>query len=177
MKDIADISGRYRVRKLEDADADSILTLCRENTQFYRYSRAEPAKAEVLRDLHITPPGIGPDKKLFLGFFEGERLRAVMDLIDGYPAPEYAYIGFFMMEKALQGKGLGSALINETAAWLRASGKRAVRLAIDRENPQSNHFWRKNGFRVIREAEADGHAVYEAERTLLPAYGDGKEKP
>lgn len=37
--------------------------------------------------------------------------------------------------------------------YLRSIGKTAVRLAIDKGNPQSTHFWTKNGFEVIAEAD------------------------
>ena len=53
-----------------------------------------------------------------------------MDLIDGYPKPEIAYIGFFMM------------------------------------NPQSTHFWKKNGFKVISEADVNGWTKLVSERKL-----------
>lgn len=42
----------------------------------------------------------------------------------------------------------------------------AVRLGIDKENPQSNHFWRKNGFAVLREAAQERGIVLLTERRL-----------
>ena len=33
-------------------------------------------------------------------------------------------------------------------------------------NPQSTHFWKKNGFSVIYEADRDGHALLVAEKEL-----------
>ena len=89
-----------------------------------------------------------------------------MDLIDGYPDPKIAYIGFFMMDIRFQGRQLGSALIREVKDYLKRDGFRAVRLAIDKANPQSNHFWKKNGFEVIREVPRDEWTVLEAECTL-----------
>ena len=71
-----------------------------------------------------------------------------------------------MMKKALQGQGLGSSIIEETAAYLKATGKTAIRLAIDKDNPQSNHFWKKNGFLVCKEVERDGWTVLVAEKAL-----------
>ena len=98
-------------------------------------------------------------------FFKGIRV-AVMDLVEGYPEADAAYIGFFMMNAAYQGRGLGSALVGETAAYLKSAGKTSLRLDIDRDNPQSNRFWKKNGFRVIKEVERSGHALLVAERPL-----------
>ena len=42
----------------------------------------------------------------------------------------------------------------------------AVRLGIDKENLQSNHFWRKNGFAVLRKAAQERGIVLLAERRL-----------
>ena len=116
--------------------------------------------------MHITPPGIDESHKHYVGFYQGDVLVAVMDLIDGYPEGDIAYIGFFMMNIAFQGRQLGSALIREIKDFLKQNGLRAVRLAIDKANPQSNHFWKKNGFEVIREVPRDEWTVLEAECIL-----------
>ena len=39
-------------------------------------------------------------------------------------------------------------------------------LGIDKENPQSNAFWAKNGFSVIREIKQDAGAILLAEKRL-----------
>ena len=113
-----------------------------------------------------TPPGIPQEKKYFIGFFENETLVAVMDLIDGYPKPKTAYIGFFMMNQKYQGQHVGSAIINEAARYLKGIGKNIIRLVIDKSNPQSTHFWSRNVFVVFREAERNGHILMEADRVL-----------
>ena len=166
MIDTSMLSGRYEIRRLSDPDADSILELCEGNTQFYQYCEAKPSREQVLHDLHITPPGIELSDKYYIGFYQKDTLVAVMDLIDGYPEPDMAFIGFFMMRKELQGQQIGSAIIRETAACLQAAGKTAIRLAIDKGNPQSTHFWKKNGFIVIREADRNGWTALVAEKTL-----------
>ena len=166
MIEISKISSSYDIRRLGDTDSDSILEFCRKNTQYYEYCEAEPTKEQVLNDLHITPPGIALSDKYYIGFYRNETLIAVMDLIDGYPEPEVAYIGFFMMNKDVQGKGIGTEIIRETSAYLKTAGKTAVRLAIDKGNPQSTHFWKKNGFIVIKEVDRNGWTALVAEKQL-----------
>ena len=166
MIEIAKLSPRYAVRRLGDADVDAILCLCRGNALYYRYCGAEATREQVLNDLHITPPGTEPSAKYYVGFSQGETLVAVMDLIDGYPAEEIAYIGFFMMNAAFQGKQIGSSIVGDTAAYLKSAGKNAIMLGIDKGNPQSTHFWKKNGFQVVREVERDGWTVLVAEKRL-----------
>ena len=166
MTDIARRSGEYSVRRLDDSDADEILKLCERNTQFYEYCGAEPTREQVLNDLHITPPGIDLSDKYYVGFYRGDELIAVMDLIDGYPDEETAFIGFFMMKKELQGRQIGTGIINDTASYLKSAGKTAIRLAVDKGNPQSTHFWKKNGFVVLKEVPRDGWTVLVAEKSL-----------
>ena len=165
--DITRLSSHYEVRTLTDSDVGIVLDLCQKNTLFYEFTKARPTREEVQNDMTITPPGIDPSDKYFVGFFEGADLVAVMDLIDGYPGKETAYIGLFMMNREYQGKQIGSAIVGEVEDYLKAIGKTAIRLAIDKGNPQSTHFWKKNGFKVITEADVDGWTKLVAEKSLL----------
>ena len=164
--DLSALSKRYSIRRMDDSDADSILELCKGNTQYYLYCQARPSREQILNDLHITPPGIDPSAKYYIGFYQGNTLVAVMDLIDGYPGPDTAFIGFFMMRKEFQGNQCGSAIIQETAAYLKTLGMTAIRLGIDKGNPQSTHFWKKNGFVVKEEIDRGNWTVLLAEKTL-----------
>ena len=166
MINVPELSKKYEVRKMGDSDAESILYLCSGNAQFYRYCEAEPTIEQVLYDLHITPPNISMSDKYYVGFFEDKTLVAVMDLIDGYPNADIAYIGFFMMNPIYQGKQIGTAIIEEVTDHLRSIGKTAVRLGIDKGDPQSTHFWKKNGFKIISEADVNGWMKLVAEKQL-----------
>ena len=73
--------------------------------------------------MRALPPGREPQDKYYVGYFAGDgTLLAVMDLILGYPQEWTAFIGFFMVSAARQGTGLGSALVDEASAYLRAQG-------------------------------------------------------
>ena len=166
MIDISLLSSHYDVRRLNDSDADDILSLCKENAQFYLYCEAQATKEQALDDMHVTPPGIDVSDKYYVGFYQEEELIAVMDLIDGYPEKGIAWIGFFMMDKNHQGKELGSAIISETVSYLKSIGMHAIRLGIDKGNPQSTHFWKKNDFKIIKEVPRGEWAILVAERKL-----------
>lgn len=166
MIDISKINRKYMTRILTDFDIDEILKLCEQNTLFYKYTEAKPAREDILKDMTATPPGIEHSDKYYFGFFDDSELVAVMDLIDGFPKPEIAYIGFFMMNPKYQGKQIGTAIVGEVSDYLQSIGKTAVRLAIDKGNPQSSHFWKKNGFEVISEADVNGWTKLVAEKSL-----------
>ena len=166
MFDISKLSSRYAVRFMRDSDADVILEFCQKNTQYYQYCGKRPSKELILNDLHMTPPGMEISSKYYVGFYDNTVLIAIMDLINGYPSGDSGYIGFFMVNKQLQGKQIGTGIVQEVCQYLKKIGITAVLLGIDKGNPQSNHFWKKNGFLVIKEVERDGGTVLAAEKTL-----------
>ena len=51
----------------------------------------------LANDLVECPPGKELSDKYFLGFWDKERLVSILDLINGYPTAEIAYIGLFMV--------------------------------------------------------------------------------
>lgn len=166
--DIERFSSALRVRRLSDADIPAILAICEGNPTLYRHC-GYPASAErVYADMHDAPPGIPKERKHYVGLFSGDALVAILDVIDGFPRADVAFIGFFMMNPALQGRGVGSSIIDELCAYLKRADMAEVHLAINKGNPQATHFWTKNGFaitgEVARERESD--VVLYAERAL-----------
>lgn len=164
--DPAAFSSRCAVRYLTGAELPALERLCRSNPLYYRCIGEEP-DAEALREmLSLLPPGKDPDSKYFVGFYKNERLLAVLDLIDGYPDGQTAYIGFFMVDAARSGRGLGTALIGELCEYLRAAGFSRVRLAYGVNNPQAARFWTKNAFVPLRRVEHSFGQMIAAERDL-----------
>ena len=166
MIELSKLSPDYEVRRLTEADADEILTLMRGNPQFYRYCGRQNTREELLADFRLTPPGVELSRKTYAGLYDSRGLAAVLDLIDGYPGEKDAYLGFFMLRMDLQGRGLGTRIVQELFRYLRSEGYTMVRLGIDKGNPQSTHFWKKNGFVVTREVERDSGVLLAAERPL-----------
>ena len=166
MIDISKLSKRYSVRILEEADIEMLVEICKQNTVFYEYTEARPTKENILDDMKATPPGIDMQDKYYFEFFDGRELVAIMDLIDGYHKAEIAYIGFFMMNPQYQWKQMGNTIIDEVIDYLLSTGKTSVQLVIDKGNPQSTHFWKKNGFDVLSEADVNGWTKLVAERKL-----------
>lgn len=164
--EISKLSSNYDIQRLNISDANSIMRLCHQNRQYYGFCGAEPTWEQVLSDIQTAPPGVPLSDKYYVGFYERGKLIAIMDLIDGYPKPEMAFIGFFMLDMDLQGHGLGSSIIQETASYLKILGKTAIRLGIDKGNPQSTYFWKKNGFVSIKEVDREGWTIILAEKKL-----------
>lgn len=164
---IAEFSSRFAVRRLEEDDIPAACTLCRGNPIFYEYCPPEVSEEGIREDMRALPPGKTMEDKYYIGYFDGQRLIAVMDFIDGYPRGDVAFIGFFMMDKAEQEKGIGSAIIEELCGYLSMRGYAAVRLGWVKGNAQSEGFWYKNGFAETGASyETNGYTVIVAERPL-----------
>lgn len=138
----------YSVRKLQPVDADikKIYALESSNPLFYQYHPPFVTRQSILDDMAALPPGKTMADKFYIGFFDGETLIAVLDLILAYPDKHTAYIGFFMVDKSHQKQGTGSRLVADIEVAVRKEGMRHIRLAIDEGNPQSHAFWTKNGY-------------------------------
>ena len=164
---VAMLSARYRVRVLLPEDAPKIVALCRGNPLFYRYCPPFVTEERVLADMRALPPEKEAKDKYYAGFFERDRLIAVLDLILDYPVEYSAFIGFFMTDISIQNRGIGSSIIGEICRMLKEGGYREMRLGWAKGNPQSSHFWQKNGFRETGDSyETDGYTVLIARRDL-----------
>lgn len=165
--DIRKISSRYGVRKLTEEDVDRVYELALGNPMYYRYCPPFVTRDSILKDMKALPSRARAEDKYYIGFFKGERLAAVMDLILSCPNPRTAFIGFFMVSKEEQGKGTGSEIVNECFRYLQDRGFCFIRLGFAMGNPQSEAFWRKNGFEDTGlELENDGYRVAVMQREL-----------
>lgn len=158
--ELSKLSKQYDIRFLKTEDIDTILELCSQNKLFYQYHPPFATKESIMEDMQALPPGKDEKDKFYVGYFEGNDLVAVLDLILGYPDEKAAYIGFFMMNKEYQEKGIGTQIISECAEYLKGLHFEKIRLAIDRGNPQSKAFWTKNKFVKTGEEAENEFSVY-----------------
>lgn len=161
------LSNRYTIRDLLPQDAEMIYEVLKANTLFYKYHPPMVTVESILEDMEALPPNKGYEDKHYIGFFSEGTLVAVMDLIEHYPNPGTALLGFFAMNTNLQGQGIGTKIISDSIAYLAQEGFIKVRLGIDKGNPQSKAFWLKNGFTFTGEAyESDSATILVMERKL-----------
>lgn len=165
--DITKLSTVYDVRVLEEKDIPAVYELALANPLYYKHCPPEVSEQIIRDDMQALPPKKTLDDKYYIGFFEEDTLVAVMDLIDGYPNKETAFIGFFMMNQAYQGKGVGSAIIDECCDYLKELNFQHIRLGFVKGNGQSEHFWIKNGFNHTGvEAKQELYTVVVLQREL-----------
>lgn len=164
---IKQLSFHYDVRRFTEEDVSDIYELCKGNPTYYHHMKMEPTCENIKSVLTELPPGVTMKDKFFLGFYRERELIAILDLITGYPDAETAYIGWFMMKKALQGKGIGSQMIGEILCCLKTAGFQCVRLGYVKGNPESEGFWRKNGFLPTgKESKTESYTAVIMQRPL-----------
>ena len=165
--DIAPFSNHYTVRRLTTEEIPTVYALYRENDLYYQYCPPFVTEQSIMRDMQALPPGKGMDDKHYIGYYDGEEMVAVMDLITAYPDEKTAFIGFFMTAVQVQDMGVGSRLIQDLCDFLKSIGYEKIRLGWVKGNPQAEHFWHKNGFQETGIThDTDLYTVFIAQRCL-----------
>lgn len=161
------LSAAYRVRRLTEADLSDLLELAEGNPTYYQYMHEEPTLEGLRADLTKLPPRTTMEDKYFLGYFRDGRLRAALDLILHFPNQETAFVGWFILRRDLQGRGVGTAIISDLLSLLKDQGFRFVRLGRVKGNPESEAFWAKNRFTPTGvETDGGGYTIVIMQREL-----------
>ncbi len=170
VREIGELSPGRETRVLTEEDLDAVLELMAGNPLFYRHCPPVPTRETVCKDMKALPPRTTYEDKFYVGIFENGQLLAVVDLIFNYPNMETAFIGFFMVNAACQGRGTGSELVGDIAGFLRKNGYRYIRLGYVKTNPQSRAFWLKNGFAPTGvETDTEDYTVVVMEKAIFRA--------
>ena len=90
---------------MEEEDISRILNLENGNPLYFVYCPPKPWRETVLNDLKALPEGKSFEDKFYIGFFENDRLIAIMDFILSFSKEDTIFIGLFMMDSKVSGKG------------------------------------------------------------------------
>lgn len=164
--DIGKFSYKHKVKKIDGEDIEALYQLCLTNPMYYEYCDAMLTKEDLQDDLFRLPPGKELKDKYYVGFWDKDVLVAVLDLIDGFPDCHTAYLGFFMVDGRLSGKGRGSDIMKDLFTYLALEKVGKIRLGHSEENPQAAGFWKKQGFTSIGKADHEYGKMIICEKTF-----------
>lgn len=165
--DIQSLSSEYDVRKLTEADITEVYNLCMNNRRYYRLQNDTPRRKALTSVISEVPTGSSPDNKHFVGFFDGQKLIGFMDLITGYPQRDDAFIGWFLVDADLQQAGVGSQIIADVRASMKAQGYDYLSLRVRKENEDSIKFWQDQSFKLTdNEVDENGRMTLLMERDI-----------
>ncbi|MGT2750995.1 GNAT family N-acetyltransferase [Streptococcus orisasini] len=163
---IEQLSQSYSCRRLTEADIPNVLALYESNPFYFQHCPPEPSLESVREDMQRLPDGKSESDKFFLGFWHDQDLVAVLDFVLAYPDEKTVFIGLFMLNQTYQGKGLGSQIVTEVLAYFSKNFQKA-RLAYVKGNSQSQGFWEKQGFKVVRDEIKQAHYTVVAMEKFL----------
>ena len=79
--EISLLSNRYLVLRMTEENIAEIYALCRNNTLYYHYCPPFVTEDSIVSDMNALPPNKSVSDKYYVGYYEGDKLSAVMDLI------------------------------------------------------------------------------------------------
>ncbi len=144
--DLDKISTKYKVKKLDVSNFQNILNLYLTNLEFYEHRPLTATTEGIIENMNASSIGKNRTDKLYIGYFEEDKLMGILDLSFDYPKKGNAYIGLFMLHKNFQGKGIGTEIINELISYLKENGYTSMSLAYAKTNESAKNFWLKNDF-------------------------------
>jgi len=167
MLKIDKLSTDYQVKKLTPVDANHIMQLVQGNPNFFNYCPPAPTRHSILEDMKVVPANKSLNDKYYLGYFDGDKLIAILDLITDYPAPKDTWIGFFMVDASVQRQGVGSKILTDLGKYLGESGFERIELAYPKGNQSSEQFLLKNNFQLMnREVPVPGYTMVIMEKVF-----------
>lgn len=137
---IEKLSSKYQVRHLKKCDAQTVLDLYESNPLYFEHCPPPPTIQSVEYDMRALPDGKRIAYKHFVGFFNGNNLVAVLDLIEKYPDKQTVFIGLFMVAAAYQGRGVGSKIVSFVSSNLLPRAIRTLDSAMLKQIRKQNHF-------------------------------------
>lgn len=136
----------FDVIKIDNSNIEEVFELCKHNKKYYEYLQEQLTIDWVKKITKELPPKANSKDKYFVGIYQEEKLIAVLDLIVNYPLKGKAFIGFFMMDKISQGKGIGKKLIINLLNFLKSNKYDSCELGVVENNVEAISFWTKLGF-------------------------------
>ena len=144
---IETLSTEYAVRRITEADISDVYKLSRSNSRYYRSIGQRPSRQRLTEVISEPGEDAGASKNIFTGFYSGNELIAVLDLITGYPEKDDAFIGWFMVSAAHHRKGIGSQLFADIRAAMKAQGYDHLTLSCPAAAEDAVAFWENQGFK------------------------------
>ena len=141
----------YVIKKIDEQNMYEVFNLYEKNIEFCQSVSEKPTIDTIKDAMTALPANTSMDKKYFLAFYKTKKIIAILDIIDGYPDSETAFIGLFMVDKNIQGQGIGKSIIKELLHLLKIYGYKKVRLGVVENSKKPFVFWSIFGFKIVSE--------------------------
>lgn len=155
----------WDIREVQEEDLEAVFTLLQSAPDYLALDGRRPDLDRLREDLAALPPRCARSQKHDVVFWRDGKPEAVLDWVEGYPREQTLWIGLFLVDGSLQGKGLGKRLMSALPGAAYDGGMDRIRLACRKDNEAGHRFWGALGFQDLRDGQsADGKAVWILER-------------
>lgn len=92
--DIQNFSTQFSIKILTDNDVLQVYELCKNNPIYYQHCPPFVSKESIRKDMAALPPHRTMEDKFYVGYFDENKLTAVLDLIRGFPDKDTVSLDF-----------------------------------------------------------------------------------
>lgn len=139
------------------------LQRCHENELFEVLLLVESAQKKKIETIHLLPSSRAEEEEVaVLTHTDDAQTRGVILWTDAFSTKKGgfgAYMDIFMIDKALQGRGIGRNFLAQFCQLVQQSGGNFIQLLFDTKLPNLANMYRKFGFDVSTLPESD-HPVH-----------------
>ena len=142
---------RLRLRPFMKKDADTVLSWCRDEREFYLWTAGVMGEYPLTVDafcafVEKSMAFIMLDDKKPVGFFTMRNQTERVSILR---------MGFVIMDPASRGKGIGKEMMQIALSYAKTIYKaKEVRLAVFKDNDKAFHCYKNAGFYVLPERES-----------------------
>ncbi len=151
LNDLKELLPDYTIKKITSEDYDSLYNLELLNIDYYLCTQGRAVTyEESVQDTINLPPNTTYNQKFYIGFYDNNKLVAIMDYIEHYPVKDIIWIGLFMIDVNVKRKKLGTKIITEFINALRKNGIYKLQLGCVDSNNTGMCFWKSFNMYEIR---------------------------
>ena len=146
----------YQIKIVTKENCAEALAVYTSNQAYFHLCSGRKAGLEsIYENLDTIPPDLEPEKKVTIGFWDGEVCIGNLDFLLTYPNPDCLYVGLLLIHQNYQGKQVGQQVFEALRNTARQFGLYTLLLAVVEENIGALKFWEKMGFVPVGTGEVE----------------------
>ena len=142
-----------KLREMHMNDAVSLQILFDSCQDYAIFSDGQPFKSDAaITEFGNIPHGFEVEKKRVMGIFDVcNYLVGVLEGLAGYPDNETWFLGLMLIKPSHRSSGIGSSAFINLEAYVADESYKSIELAVIKDNIRGLEFWKKIGFKIIKE--------------------------
>ena len=147
------------LRELRRDERPALQALFEANADYFVTVGGRPPGPDAAAEEHaeLPPPALAWSRRWFAGIHdEAGRLVGVLNLVADLGTPGCWHVALFLLDHRHRGSGQAAALHAALERWAAAGGARWLRLGVVDGNTRAARFWRRLGYRPLRQRPLTG---------------------